>query len=374
MLGHMPACTVVIAPDSFKGTASAVEVVEAVADGWASARPGDTLRHFPMADGGEGTLDAFAAAVPGSTRMPVTVQGPDNRPVESCWLLLPDGTGVVELANTSGLGLLEELLPLDAHTVGFGQAIAAALEHGVDRLLLAVGGSSSTDGGVGALIALGARFRGGNGEPIALGNRGLGELRRVDLSGLRTPPPGGATVLSDVTSPLLGPAGAASVFGAQKGADAAQLALMEANLAVLAGLLPADAEEPGTGAAGGSSFGLVAWGAEIAAGSAAVGDAIGLPDAVASADIVITGEGRFDDQSGAGKVASYVQGLGQAADATVLLVAGSIGAETSGFAGARSLTDLAGSSAAAMGDPLRYLRAAGAELAASGAGGAVARS
>lgn len=365
MLVYMPACTVVIAPDSFKGTATAVEVADAIARGWASVRAADMLRHFPMADGGEGTLDAFATAVPGSTRMPVTVQGPDNRPVESCWLLLPDGTGVVELANTSGLGLLDELIPLDAHTLGFGQAIAAALDHGVRRLLLAVGGSSSTDGGTGALTALGARFLDRDGRPVALGNRGLAELSRVELGSVRTLPAEGVTVLSDVTSPLLGPAGAASVFGAQKGADAAQLPILEAGLAALAGRLPVDPSSPGAGAAGGTSFGLMAWGAVIAAGSAAVGEAIGLPDALACADVVITGEGRFDDQSGAGKVASYVRGLADTADATPLLVAGSIGAPTTGFAAAQSLTQLAGSSAAAMADPLRYLREAGAALAAS---------
>ncbi|RNE62227.1 glycerate kinase [Cryobacterium tepidiphilum] len=370
----MPAFTVVIAPDSFKGTATAVDVADAIASGWASVRPNDVLRHFPMADGGEGTLDAFAAAVPGATRMPVTVQGPDDRPVDSCWLLLPDGTGVVELANTSGLGLLDRLRPLDAHTLGFGQAIAAALDHGVDRLLLAVGGSSSTDGGAGALTALGARFLDAEGQQIALGNRGLGDLDRVDLSDLRALPAGGATVLSDVTSPLLGPAGAASVFGAQKGADATQLRVMEANLAALATRMPAKADLPGTGAAGGTAFGLVAWGAVIAAGSGAVGDAVGLPGAISGADIVITGEGRFDDQSDAGKVASYVRGLAEAADVTALLVAGSIGAETRGFVGAQSLTELAGSSAAAMGDPLRYLRVAGTALAASGAEVAAARS
>lgn len=362
MLVHMPAA-VVIAPDSFKGTAMAVDVAGAIAAGWASARPDDALRHFPMADGGEGTLEAFAAAVPGATRMPVTVQGPDDRAVDTCWLLLPDGTGVVELANTSGLGLLGELRPLDAHTVGFGQAISAALDYGVDRLLLAVGGSSSTDGGAGALTALGAVFLDAHGQPIALGNRGLGDLDRVDLSALRTPPASGVTVLSDVTSPLLGVAGAASVFGPQKGADAAQLPVLEANLARLAGLLPADPEQPGTGAAGGTCFGLVAWGAVIAAGSAAVGDAIALPAAIASADIVITGEGRFDDQSGAGKVASYVLGLAADAAASPMLVAGSIRADTGAFAAAVSLTDLAGSGEAAMAETLRYLRDAGAELA-----------
>jgi glycerate kinase len=363
MLVHMSARTVVLAPDSFKGTASAVEVAGALAAGWASVRPGDILRTFPMADGGEGTLDAFAAAVPGSTLMPLTVQGPDNRPVDTCWLLLPDGTGVVELANTSGIGLLEHLLPLDAHTLGFGQAIAAALDHGVHRLLLAVGGSSSTDGGAGALTALGALFLDGNGHQVVPGNRGLAQLSRVDLSGVRPLPAGGVTVLSDVTSPLLGPAGAASVFGPQKGADAAQLPIMEANLATLAALLPADPELPGTGAAGGTCFGLVAWGAEISAGSAAVGEAIALPEAIASAGIVITGEGRFDDQSGAGKVPSYVLGLTRGTGASPMLVAGSIQADTGDFAAAVSLTELAGSGAAAMAETVRYLRVAGGALA-----------
>lgn len=153
---------VVIAPDSFKGTASATEVAAALAAGWSSVRPNDELRLLPMADGGEGTLDAFDMAVPGGIRMPVVVHGPDNRMHESYWLLLPAGRGgataVVELANTSGITLLDPLLPLDAHTLGFGQAIAAALDHGIDRLLLAVGGSASSDGGVGALTALGGRF------------------------------------------------------------------------------------------------------------------------------------------------------------------------------------------------------------------------
>ncbi len=356
---------VVIAPDSFKGTASATEAARAIAAGWASVRPGDELRLMPMADGGEGTLEAFELAVPGARRMPVTVQGPDDRPVDAYWLLLPDGTGVVELANTSGITLLDPLRPLDAHTLGFGQAVAAVLDHGVERLLLAIGGSSSTDGGVGALTALGATFRDARDRPIRLGNRGLGALAKVNLQGLRALPPGGARILSDVTNPLLGPLGAAAVFGPQKGANEAQVAGLESNLVRLARLIPVDPATPGAGAAGGAGFGLLAWGATLAPGSAAVGEALGIPAAVVGASVVVTGEGRFDAQSAAGKVPSYLAGLAADAGARAMLVAGLIEADPAGFAAALSLTDLAGSSAAAMRDTLVWLEAAGAALAAT---------
>ncbi|HYI33480.1 MAG TPA: glycerate kinase [Glaciibacter sp.] len=361
----MPTRTVVIAPDSFKGTATAIEAVRALADGWASVRPGDSVRLMPMADGGEGTLDAFEIAVPGSQRTPVTVQGPDNTPVAAHWLLLPDGTGVVELANTSGITLLDPLLPLDAHTLGFGQAIAAALDHGVERLLLAIGGSSSTDGGVGALVALGATFTDPTNRPVRLGNKALGTLTRVDLTGLRALPPGGAAILSDVTSPLLGPDGAAAVFGPQKGASEAQVAGLESNLVRLARLMPADPLVPGAGAAGGTGFGLLAWGATIQAGAKAVGEALGLPAAVDAADIVITGEGRYDDQSAAGKVPSYLAALTAHAGGQSMLVAGVIESDPVGFVAAESLTDLAGTAQAAMTDTVHWLREAGARLAQS---------
>ena len=361
---------VVIAPDSFKGTATAPEVARALAAGWASVRPDDDLVLMPMADGGEGTLDAFELAVPGARRMPVTVTGPDDRPVDTAWLLLPDGTGVVELACTSGITLLDPLRPLAAHSTGFGEAIAAALRHGVTRLYLAVGGSSSTDGGVGALGALGARFTAASGEPVLSGGRGLAEITSVDLSGLPALPENGVLILSDVTNPLLGASGAAAVFGPQKGADPAQVRQLDAALARLAGLLPVDPATPGSGAAGGTAFGLLTWGARINAGSAAVGEALGVPVAVAGASVVITGEGRFDAQSAAGKVPSYLAGLAADAGARALLVAGAIDtdalqAHPDRFAGAVSLTDLAGGSAAAMADPLRWLELAAAQLATS---------
>lgn len=358
---------VVIAPDSFKGTASAADAAAALATGWRSVRPGDDLVERPMADGGEGTLDAFASSVPGTRRIPITVQGPVTAPVETSWLLLPDGTGVVELAATSGITLLDPLEPLDAHSVGFGEAIAAALDAGVERLLLGLGGSASSDGGTGALAVLGAWFLDDSGAPVPLGNRGLGLIDRVDLSGLRPLPPRGAVILGDVTNPLLGPLGAAATFGPQKGADAATIDVLEANLARLADLMPECvqplAAEPGAGAAGGAGFGLLAWGAEMGGGAALVAQAVGLADAIAGADLVITGEGRFDGQSEAGKAPTVVAGIARDAGVPTALVAGAITADPGGFAASVALADLAGGGAAAMAEPLRWLEAAGAELA-----------
>ncbi|MEY9951348.1 glycerate kinase [Leifsonia sp. EB34] len=359
--------TVVFAPDSFKGSATAAEVAAALAAGWSSVRPDDRVVLAPMADGGEGTLDAFEVAVPGSTRRPVRVTGPDGVPRDASWLLLPDGTAVVELAETSGIGLMRALAPFDAQTTGFGEAIAAALDAGATGLLLAIGGSASTDGGAGMLTALGARLLDADGRAVVPGNRGLAGIDRAELA-LRALPARGARVLSDVTSPLLGPAGAAAVFGPQKGAAPADVPVLEAGLARFADALreagvEVDPATPGAGAAGGTGFGLLAWGATIAPGSAAVGESLGLPVVVASANAVVTGEGRYDDQSAAGKVPEYVAGLARAAGIPALLAAGSIAAEPRGFAGAASLSELAGGSAAAIADPLHWASAAGAALA-----------
>ncbi|GAA1973723.1 glycerate kinase [Microbacterium pumilum] len=365
---------VVLAPDSFKGSIAAADAAAALAAGWRAATPEVELVARPMADGGEGTLDAFAAAIQGSIRMPVTVTGPHGRPVAASWLLLPptadapDGTAVVELASTSGIELLAgDLLPLDAHSRGFGEAIAAALDHGVSRLVLGIGSSSSTDGGTGMLTALGVRFADAEGRPISLGVRGLDSVGSADLAGLRARPVGEVVVLTDVTNPLLGASGSAAVFGPQKGLDPAGVERGEAGLRRLAELLPADPATPGAGAAGGVGFGLLAWGARLVPGAAEVADLIGLRSALATASHVVTGEGSFDGQSAAGKAPTHVAALAAAAGVPVALVAGRIApdADTSGFAASVSLTDLAGSSAAAMADPARWLREAGSALARS---------
>ena len=309
--------------------------------------------------------------------MPVTVTGPHGRPVAASWLLLPataeapDGTAVVELASTSGIELLGSgLLPLDAHTVGFGEAIAAALDHGVlekpvSRLVLGIGSSSSTDGGTGMLTALGARFTDAAGTTIPLGARGLDTVAAADLSALRPLPAKGVLVLSDVTNPLLGTFGSAAVFGPQKGLGEAAVLRANAGLARLARLLPADPRTPGAGAAGGVGFGLLAWGARLVPGAAEVAELVDLRGALAAASVVVTGEGSFDGQSAAGKAPTHVAALAAEAGVPVALVAGRISpdADTSAFAESVSLTELAGSGAAAIADPARWLREAGAALA-----------
>jgi glycerate kinase len=358
---------VVIAPDSFKGTASAAEVADAVASGWRSERPDDDLVLLPMADGGEGTLDAAATAVPGSERVPVTVTGPDDRPVETAWLRLPDGRALVELAATSGLTLLDDLRPDTAHTTGFGQAIAAALDVGATGLLLGIGGSASTDGGVGALQAMGLAL--GTAVPAGVtGAAVLDHVPPVDATALRALPPLGAVVLTDVTSPLLGPEGAAAVFGPQKGVTPDRLAVHEERLTRWAACFPdVDPTAPGAGAAGGTGFGLLAWGAVLASGATTVADAIGLPDAVAGADLVVTGEGCFDAQSAAGKAPTVVRALAEARGIPTALVAGVVEASVDGFALAASLTVIAtqttGEPDDALRDPLRFARIAGARFA-----------
>ncbi|WP_309068204.1 glycerate kinase [Microbacterium sp.] len=365
---------VVIAPDSFKGSCPAADAARALADGWRSARPGDDVILRPMADGGEGTIDAFATAVPDARRMPVRVTGPAAMPVDAVWLLLPPsddapgGTGVVELASTSGIELLSAgLRGRDASTLGFGQAIRAALDHGVSRLILGIGSSASTDGGIGALTALGARFTDPYDLSIPPGAAGLDELAKADLTRLRPAPDGGVLVLTDVTNPLTGPRGAAAVFGPQKGLGAEEIARADAGLARLATLLDADPETPGAGAAGGTGFGLRAWGARLAGGAAEIAELTGLAGAIDGADVVITGEGSFDGQSEAGKTPSFVAGLARAAGARVVVVAGRIAddVDTDGIH-AVSLTELAGSGDAAMTGARHWLHEAGERIAREG--------
>ena len=259
---------VVIAPDSFKGSLPAAAAAAALAAGWQAARPGDEVRTVPLADGGEGTLDVLAAAVPAARWEQAQVTGPAGQPVDCPWLVLPDGTAVVELAAASGLPLLSRPDPLGAHTIGLGEVIGCALDAGARHLTVALGGSASTDGGTGALAALGARFTGTDGRQLPPGGGALPRLAAVDLTGLRPPPPGGVSCLSDVRAPLLGPAGAAAVFGPQKGARPDQVALLDSGLARLAGLLGGDPAAPGAGAAGGTGYGLAAaWGALIGPGA-----------------------------------------------------------------------------------------------------------
>ena len=349
---------VVIAPDSLKGTCTATSAASAIADGWRSVRPGDDLTLIPLADGGEGTLDALET-VRGAERRTAQVTGPLGQPVPADWLWLPTGEAVIELAQAAGITLLNTLDPMNATTHGLGELIRIALDVGATSVIVALGGSATTDGGSGALAALGLHLFDEAGLPLPGGGGALRRLSWIDDHDLLPPPLGGVRLLTDVTNPLLGPSGAAVVFGPQKGAAKHQVDELEAGLTRLAEVLGADPTGAGMGAAGGTAYGLAAlWGATVVPGAAEVARLSGLRQAVETADVVITGEGRFDATSMGGKVVGNV--LTEAMDKTIV-IAGSVGAQCP--VQSISLETLAGSPEAARRDAQRWLTAAGARAA-----------
>jgi glycerate kinase len=363
---------VVIAPDSFKGSIEAVDAAAALATGWTRRRPGDEVICVPLADGGEGTLDALASGLPSHCRRTATVHGPAGEPVEATWLLRPDGTAVVELAQAAGITQLDTLRPLSSTTFGVGELLRLAVtDPATTRVLLALGGSATTDGGAGALTGLGARLLDAAGHELPLGGAALARLASVTLDDLLPGPIAGLECLVDVTNPLLGDNGAAAVYGPQKGATTADTAVLEAALTRYATVLgsaaprPMDPDTPGAGAAGGTAFGLLScWAGRLTSGAAAVADAAGLPAHLAEADIVITGEGRFDRQSTHGKVVGHVLDLATERRTPVAIVAGILDmAPPPPAYTAVSLTGLAPTVSAAMREPGRWLAAAADALA-----------
>jgi glycerate kinase len=358
---------VVIAPDSFKGSLSALDVAAALADGWTSVRPGDTVVQIPLADGGEGTLDAIEAAVDGSRRHGAgPVVGPDGRPTTGVWLELPGRVAVVELAQMSGLPLMQNLDALGATTLGLGQVIRAALDAGAERIVIGLGGSASTDGAAGALSALGLTTHAGG--TLGRGGAALSELDDLDVSGLASPPPGGVVLLTDVDAPLLGARGAAAVFGPQKGASADQVEILDTALARFASLLGGDTELPGAGAAGGAGYGFsAAWGATINPGAEYLIHLTGADRRVRDADVVLTGEGRFDATSATGKLVGELIRFASVGDARIGVIAGAVMAQPASPDGrplwSQALVDLAGTTDSAMAEPARWLRIAGADAA-----------
>jgi len=321
---------VVLAPDKFAGTLSAAEAAAALARGWTRARPGDELVAVPMADGGEGTLAVVAAGVAGAQRVEVEVADALGRPRMATWLRLPDGTALIEAAEACGLSRLAagERDPLRTTSYGVGQLLRAAADAGATPLVVGLGGSASVDGGAGLAIALGAVLRRADGNRLRVGGRSVGEL----VSAEPAAPLGAPVVLAgDVTNPLLGPAGAARVFGPQKGATPEVVELLEAALTVFADVLERDLPGgpwrgvPGAGAAGGLGFALLALtGARIVPGAAAVADLLGLERALEGAGVAVTGEGSLDASSAGGKAPLHVLARGRAHGARVLAVAGRV--------------------------------------------------
>ncbi|TFD12740.1 glycerate kinase [Cryobacterium sp. TMT1-2-2] len=315
--------TIVIAPDSFKGSLSAAEAAAAMAEGARDAglalgRPDPQLILCPMADGGEGTLDAIAAVWGVLPRTMLTVDAL-GRSRWARYATSSDGrTGLIEAAESNGLPLTADAQPQPQRADSFGVGLLARelLDEQVDEILLCVGGSASTDGGTGLLAGLGARFLDAAGKPVAPGGAGLAEIASIDLTGLHPRSREVSwRVAVDVNNPLCGTNGAAAVFGPQKGAQPNDVVELDAGLAHLAAIVLAETGEnmqgrPGAGAAGGMPATLVPLlHAELVPGSTLVADAVGLADKMARADLVLTGEGSFDSQSLGGKVAVAVARL-----------------------------------------------------------------
>ncbi|HEV8087887.1 MAG TPA: glycerate kinase [Actinomycetota bacterium] len=341
---------VLVAPDKFRGTLTAREAGDAIARGWHRARPQDEVEVVPLADGGEGTLDALAPPDdPAATRSTRRVTGPLGEPVDAD-VGLRGETAVVEMARASGLELVpaERRDPLRTTTRGTGELMASALEAGARRLLVCLGGSATNDGGVGMAAALGGRFLDADGAPIADGGGGLMALARLDaspvLERLRSVEVVGVT---DVDNPLCGPAGASAVFGPQKGASPEDVVLLDRALAHLAAIASRDlgadrSHEPGAGAAGGLGFGLLAFtGARLRRGVDVVMEAVGFRERLATASLVITAEGSFDASSLRGKVPAGVLEASELAGVPAAVLCGVASADVPG-AVVRSLVDLVG--------------------------------
>jgi glycerate kinase len=298
---------ILIAPDKFKGTLSAGEAAEAIAEGVLAGWPNARITLMPFADGGEGTVSAAIAA--GAQTHSTVVTGPLGHDVQAQWAVLGN-SAVLEMAQSSGLHLVDPspATALMAHTEGTGEVIRAALDLGVTRIVLGVGGSATTDGGMGALRTLGARFWDERGRMVTGGGGSLGSVKRVDLSDL-DPRLGIVELIlcSDVSNPFVGPTGAAAVFGPQKGADPTTVMKLDAGLrrfaAVLADATGVDLVKQEWGGSGGGLAGglYAACGARGANGVDVVADLLGLDRALATHDIVIVGEGSMDMQSTMGK-------------------------------------------------------------------------
>lgn len=341
---------VVVAPDSFKGSLSAPDAAAAIAAGIIDAAGPDVeVRRRPVADGGEGTVEAVLAA--GWTPVEVRVSGPIGEPVDARFALSPLGpaaharaggdgtdsaqrpTAVVELATAAGLGLLPggRPDPLHASTSGVGELVRAALDAGARRLVLGLGGSATTDGGTGMAAALGVRFLDAAGVPLPPGGAPLADLARVDVSGLDPRLRDAEVVVAcDVDNPLTGPSGAAHVYGPQKGATPADVEVLDAALRRLAQVLRRDVGAdvdavPGAGAAGGVGAAALAFlGARLAPGIDLLLDLTGFDAALAGADLVVTGEGSLDSQSLSGKAPVGVARRANARGLPVVVLAGRV--------------------------------------------------
>lgn len=353
---------VLIAPDSFKGSMSASDAAHAIATGWRDARPHDEVSIFPMADGGEGTLDIVKNASPNSRVVDVgLVTGPHGTPTPSHYLALDDETALVELAVCSGITLMDPLDAMTATTVGLGETIRHALDNGIRHVIIALGGSASTDAGIGAVQALGLRATTADGGEAGVGGAGLVEIAAVDTTQLRIPDT--VTVLRDTTATFLD---APDAFGPQKGATPDDVMRLENSFRHLLQLTGDHTHHltPGAGAAGGCGWGFAHFlGATIIDGARTVADLIGATEAITTTDAVITGEGKFDATSLTGKVTGAIIALAQHHNIPVGVVAGIVDADSGKNISVASLVDQAGDAESAMSSPELFARKTATQLA-----------
>lgn len=325
---------VLVAPQSYKGSLDALGVGRAIERGLKIVWPSYEYDLLPVADGGEGTVEALVTATAGSYRE-TTVEDPLGRPTVARWGMFGDGsTAVIEMAAASGLPLLQrsERDPMNTSTFGTGQLIKAALDAGSTKLIVGIGGSATNDGGAGMAFALGARFLDEQGRYLSRGGRHLAKLAGIDASRFderlkRVE----ITIASDVTNPLCGPEGASRVYGPQKGATAQGVELLDRALARFAEIVQRDlgvdvADIPGAGAAGGLGAALMAFaGAKMQRGVELIFEAMDFDDHLSRADIVFTGEGRIDAQDAFGKAPIIVAERAASRNLPVIVIVGSIG-------------------------------------------------
>lgn len=303
---------IVIAPDSFKGTLSAVEVCKIICDEFLKKSPNADIRCIPVADGGEGTVDALLFN--GGGRVSLCVKDPYFNDIESFYGIMPDGTAVIEMAAASGLPLVgDNKNPMKTTTYGTGQLISDALVKGCKKILIGIGGSATNDGGIGCAAALGVKFLDSAGNEVPLCGEGLEQICDIDMSGVDVRLKScEIIVLCDVISPLFGKYGAAYVFAPQKGADAQMVEDLDKGLRNLAFITKEvegtdNSQLAGAGAAGGLGFGLVTFlGAKLVGGAGAVLEAVHFGELARKAELVITGEGCMDAQSLLGKAPAQV--------------------------------------------------------------------
>ena len=324
---------IIIAPDSFKGSLSSYDVACAIAKGIKRGYPLSKTTIVPVADGGEGTVEAIIRATQGEIIETHSID-PLGEVCASFWGKLPDGTAIIEMAATSGLTLVPRDLrnPLNTTTYGTGQLIAEALDKGAKKIIIGVGGSATNDGGVGMAQALGVSFKDKNGDEIELNGGAVGSIASIDMSNLN-PKIKEAEILiaNDVTNPLLGKTGATAVYSRQKGANQERAKKLEKNLTILADITAQTIgqdfrDEPGAGAAGGLAFGLMSFlGAKLSLGIDTILDAINFDELLEKADLVITGEGQIDGQSLYGKVPVGIAKRAKNKNVPVIALVGSIG-------------------------------------------------